>query len=378
MKILSKAELDLLIHETGSPAVSLYLPTHRKGNIEQDPIRLKNLLRDTENQLSNYELRPPTARKFLNPLVELLSDSLFWQNQGDGLAIFLSAKVFRHYQVPCRFPELSVVSDSFHIKPLIPLLSEDGIFYILTLSQNNVKLLQCTRYFVRDITPENIPSSFEETLQYDQQEKQLQFRTQQTDGHALFHGHGVKKDFDKVNILRYFHEIDQGVKEILKGEHAPLIVAAVEYLHPLYREASSYPNLSDEKIAGNPDEVSEKSLQEKGWELVQPYFERERKAALKKYPEALSKGRATNDLKEAVLAAHDGRIATIFVEAEVQQWGYFDSENRKVHLVEEKRAGLKDLLDVVASATLMKDGAVYVLKSEHMPDSSAVAALLRY
>jgi hypothetical protein len=41
-----------------------------------------------------------------------------------------------------------VVTDRFHIKPLLPLLSGDGRFYVLALSQSEVRLLQGTRYSV--------------------------------------------------------------------------------------------------------------------------------------------------------------------------------------------------------------------------------------
>jgi len=44
-----------------------------------------------------------------------------------------------------------VVSDRFHLKPLLPLLTGDGRFYILALSQNQVRLLQGTRYSVRGL-----------------------------------------------------------------------------------------------------------------------------------------------------------------------------------------------------------------------------------
>ncbi len=354
------------------------MPSHRTGDIEQDPIRLKNLLREAEAQLVDYGISISYADGLLHPARQLLTDSHFWQHQGAGLAIFISPGMFRYYQLPYSFEELVVVTERFHIKPLLPLFSEDGVFYILAISQNQVRLLQCTRYHVRELTPGSVPLNLGEALKYDQPEKQHQFHTTGPGGLLISHGHGVSKDYDKDNILRYFRQVDRGLHEVLREEHSPLIVAAVDYLHPIYREANSYRYLLDEGIEGNPDGLSEEALQEQGWAIVQPYFERGRTAALEEYAEAITRGLATNDLKQSVLAAHDGRVSTLFVATGVQQWGQFDPERRKVHLYKERKPGVQDLLDFVTASTLTKGGNVYAVEREQVPGGTPVAVLLRY
>jgi len=42
----------------------------------------------------------------------------FWQHQNAGLALFISEGFFRFYRAEMKF-ELVVVSDRFHLKPLI-------------------------------------------------------------------------------------------------------------------------------------------------------------------------------------------------------------------------------------------------------------------
>ncbi len=358
--------------------VSIYMPTHRTGDVEQDPIRLRNLLREAAGQLIDYGISISDAGRLLGPAEQLLPDSHFWQHQGDGLAIFISPRIFRYYRLPYSFEELVVVTERFHIKPLLPLFSEDGVFYILAVSQNQVRLLQCTRYHVRESTPERVPSNLAEALKYDQPEKQHQFHTTGPAGLTISHGHGVSKDYDKLNILRYFQQVDRGLHDVLREEHSPLVVAAVDYLHPIYREANTYHYLLDEGIEGNPDGLSEEALREQAWAIAQPYFERGRTEAVERYREAITKGLATNDLKQAVLAAYDGRVATLFVAIGVQQWGRFDPERREVHLYKERRPGLQDLLDFATASTLIKGGNVYAVEREQVPGGTLVAALFRY
>ncbi len=378
MRILSREDLTTLIENRGDPAISIYMPTQRAGDTEQNLIRFKNSLAEAERQLDDYGYRPADTRSFLKPLAELLNDSPFWNHQADGLAVFLSPEVFRHYRVPHSLEELVVVGLRFHIKPLMPLFAEDGIFYVLALSQKKARLLQCTRYYAWDVTPEDIPSGMAETLQYDDPEKQLQFRTTGPTGDAMFHGHGLGKDDSKDSILRYFQEIDRVLGEVLRAEHSPLVLAAVDYLHPIYREANKCNRLLDDGIQGNPDDLSEQELQEKAWAIVQPHFESGRTSMMEQYHEAASKGLATGDTKQAVLAAYDGRVSALFVPAGVQQWGRFDPEGRKLHLYEEAKPGLEDLLDLAAVHTLTKGGTVYAVEPEQVPGETSIAAILRY
>jgi len=54
----------------------------------------------------------------------------------------ISPEVFLYYRLPIEFQELVVVSDQFHLKPLLYLINNDGRFYLLALSQNDVRFLR--------------------------------------------------------------------------------------------------------------------------------------------------------------------------------------------------------------------------------------------
>jgi len=50
MNLVSRNELKDLMERHQGPCVSIFLPTHRAGKeIQQGPIRLKNLLREAES-----------------------------------------------------------------------------------------------------------------------------------------------------------------------------------------------------------------------------------------------------------------------------------------------------------------------------------------
>lgn len=309
----------------------------------------------------------------------MLDDTDFWQHQGDGLAIFSSPQMFDHYRVPYKFDELVVVTGGFHIKPLLPLFTEDEVYYVLAISENHLRLLQCSRYSVHQITPEGFPSNMAEALPHEQLEKQLQFHSsEQGGGAAIFHGHGAGKDYDKDKYLRYFQKVNKELQEILKDDNALLVLAGVDYLHPIYRKANTYQHLMKEGIEGNPDELREEELQQKAWTIVQPYLESRKTEALAQYHDAHARGLATDWLEDILLGAIDGRIATLFVTVGIQTWGRFDEQNRTFSLHEGTEQGVEDLFDLAAIETLVRGGVVYALKPEEMPGKQPAAAILRY
>jgi hypothetical protein len=386
MDILLRDDLKTLIEKENGPCVSLFIPMERAGKeTRQNPIRLKNAIRDAESRLATYGVSPEDAHTIVKPVQELQEDHLFWEQQSDGLAIFCTQDMFRTYRLPMNFDDMVVVSNRFHVKPLLSLFVGNGSFYILALSQKKVRIFQATRYSVTEWEwPEEVPGSIEEALGYDDPEKQLQFHTNvprggSGDGQApVFHGQGTPKDQHLPNLMRYLMEIDRGVQKLLNKDRAPLVLAGVEYLHPLYHETTSYPNVMQQGVDGNPDILKPEELHAQAWKVVEPYFAQEQQTAHERYNELVEKGQASNDLETIIPSAIYGRIETLFVSPDIQQWGSFDHQTNTVHIDQHPRPGNEDLLDLAAVYTLSNSGNVYVVNREHVPDKALAAAVFRY
>ncbi|MDD3581859.1 MAG: hypothetical protein PHW74_12665 [Desulfobacca sp.] len=382
MELFTRNELSILTEAREGPCVSIFMPTHRiPSETSQDRIRLKNLLRQAQEALQKYGLRASEAQALLEPAEPLLTQLPFWQRQKDGLAMFLAPQFYRYYLLPAPLEELLVVTDRFHLKPLLLLLSGDEGFYILALSQNQVRVLQGSRFRVSEIDLAEMPQSLAEALKYDEQEKQLQFHTGApkagADRAAIFHGHGVGTDDAKDRILRYFRQIDKGLQELLRNQQAPLVLAGVDYLLPIYQEVNSYGNLIDQGIIGNPEGLSAEELHAQAWALVKPYFEQSQHQAAAKYQQLAGTGKTSKQIREIVPAAYHGRIETLFVAVGKQQWGTFDPQGHAVAVHPEPEPGDQDLLDLAALHTLLKGGSVFAVKPENVPDGSLLAAVFR-
>lgn len=387
MDILTKADLELLMLKEDQQCVSIYLPTHRTGvETQQGPIRLKNLLSEAEMHLSEQGLGPRDVQKILEPASKLLPDSYFWQYQSDGLAIFLSANISNIYRLPLSFEELIMVDNHFYIKPLLPLITGDGQFFILALSQNDIRLLNATRYGVSEVDTGQLVSNLDEVSSSDDHQRSLQSHSSDASGgttrrsSVTFHGQGGGSDESaKKDLLRYFHLVEDGLAEFLRGDQVPLVLAGVEYLLPIYKEANTYPNMIDMVIKGNPDLMSTEDLHKSAWEIIRPHFQIPQEKAVAYYQQLSGqKSKRAADTLEIILPASiQGRVETLFIAAGMQQWGVINPSTNKIEIHDQLQPGDEHLLDLAAVQTYLKGGTVYVMEPEKVPGGTYAAAVLR-
>ncbi len=389
MDVLKRTDLQQLVQTNREWHVSLYIPMHRAGNEQQqDPIRLKNLMAQAEKKLLDYEVRKPDVEELLRPVEDLLVARDFWQHPGDGLAVFLSKDASRIYRLPLRFDETVVVSKSFYVEPLLPLIHGNGNFYILALSLNQNKLFQASKDEIHEVELKDVPKNMEEALMIEDKQNNLGFQTmtQNTVGGtggaerpAIYYGQGVE-DNKKEGILRYFQEVNQGVTRTLEDESMPMVIAAVDYLIPIYQQANTYRNLLKEGIAGSPEGHDLKELQSLAWKVVEPTFMRSQQEAINRFNELYGQqnGLAVSDLDSAVKAAIGGRVETLLVPLGFQKWGHYDPAIDAVRFDPEPTPENEDMVNYAVVQTLLNSGNVYALPREQFPDHGEVAAILRY
>lgn len=376
---LSRDDLELLVHQPRSPSVSLFIPTHRGGpETRQDPIRMKNLIRQAEERLVGTGIPGRDARKVLRPARELIEDEAFWRHRSAGLALFLRAGWFRCYRLPLDLDELVVVSDRFHVSPLLPLLTGDGHFFVLALSENEARLLAGTRFAVHVVNVPALPAGAKDALRYDDPQREVGSHAADRGGpgaRIIVHGQGIGAEVQKERLVRYLRAVDGALRHPLREQRAPLVLAGAEYVRAIYRQVNTYPHLVEEGISGSPDRASDEELHSRAWALVEPLFARDMLAASASYRAALGTGRASNSLEEILMAAEAGRVEVLFIltgtHVLIPTSGVAVADGSD-------ELDARHLIERAVVLTMLSSGTVYALAEGQMPDSRAVAALFRY
>jgi hypothetical protein len=283
---ITREEIRDLLQLPGRPRVSIYMPTFRAGaETQQNPIRLKNLLRSVHEKLEESGMESAAAAEMMAPVRELVDDQAFWQTQSDGLAIFFSPEVFRTYRLPATLDELAMVNERFHVKPLFTLLAEDRPFYVLALSLKNIRLIAATQHHAEELEIPGVPHSLTEALgdltrQYSQFQASTSSKTVARS--PIFHGHGTGEDNLKAEIVQFFNLADKALLKHMDRD-TPVVLAGVEYLLPRYKETTELPHVLDEGLTGNAEGLSPEELRDKAWEIVEPVLTADRRKAAERY-----------------------------------------------------------------------------------------------
>jgi len=345
----------------------------------KNPIQLKNALHDAEGQLQARGMSHREIEELLQPALALVDNFDFWQHQQAGLALFLNADGMQSYRLPLSFESMVMVGNRFQLKPLLPLFASDRPFYILSLSQNPVRLFWATRYQIEEVPLEGMPTSLEEALRYDDPEKQLQFHNVSGDGSVpTYHGHGVGTTADKENIRRFFLKLDRGLHDRLNQSGMPLILAGQDFLHPIYREANSYGDLLDEGVTVDVEHMESQALRDAAWAKLEAIMNQTRHEQIDRFQSLQNTHRRDTALEPVVVAAHRGQVDTLLVNRDSHRWGRYDAEHNAIEPHEDEKTADTDLVDLAAIQTVLQGGKVFLLPPEEMPTDEPVAAIFRY
>jgi len=383
----SRDEMKALLEEQIPPCISIYIPSHVKdGQPWQEPIHLKTMLQDAQQRLLAMDVSRADAEQMLAPARALLEDNSFWREPREGLAMFISASpaAFRYYSdnsIAVEFEPTLVVGNQFHFTPLLPLLTGDGVFYVLALDQNHVGLLKCTRDTFEPVEVPNLPENVNAALGQEIPGRWVQGRPMNVAGGeqtGVFGGFDPS-EYDKDKVIRFCHAVANALHTYLSNKHEPLIVAGQGYLHPIYRSANDYAHLLDEGITVDADSLKADELHSMAWKIVEPYFHAELSGAIDRFGQYSNTQQVSNKLSDILAAAHYGRVATLFVAEGEHQYGKFDPNTSHLEVHKESRPDNVDLVDEAATHTVVNGGVVYVVPKETMPDrQTGVAAIYRY
>lgn len=367
----------------GGHRISLYMPTRPfvPGSPDEGDTRLKNLLNHAGELLGERGLRHPEIESLLAPGRALTEDRPFWSRADHGLAMFLGPEGMHTFRLPVDPGESVRANDRYYVRPLLSHVDTRGDYWVLFISQKAVRLYQGTAEGIAQVPAQDLPSSLGEALRWDDFEKaSLQFHSNTSNigvrQSPVYHGNS---DPDiKNELARFFRQIDEALRERLRSSNAPLVLAGVDYLLPIYRAVNTVPNLVAEAVTGNAEDLSLPELHRKTVEALQRLAEQESRQLAQQVEDSWGSPRMTPDPETIVPAAFLGRVDTLFLSGQEQWWGRYDPQAGKATMHRTPMEGDDDLLDLAALETLEKGGAVVNLSSEDMPHGETAVALLRY
>jgi hypothetical protein len=382
IKQITKEDIKELLNAVQETCVSIFMPVLKGGSqVRQNRIRFKNLIANAIGQLSTAGVSLQDPKNLLIPAKQILNDNSFWEAQSQSFVAYQSNRFFASYSLDFPVEEEVVVGKHFYIKPLLPLLLEDSDFYLMALSKKQIRLFSCDSFNYQEIRVTSIPKNFQEASRFNDPERVLQLhtntpRTPGSRGAAIFHGHGVGIDDEKDDLLEYFRQIDRGLHPVLKDKKIPLVLAAVDYFHPLYKKMNTYPYVFEEGISGNTDFLADGELYQKGKDIIKPYLEKRKQEAIARFDDFEGTDRVSKNMQTIIEAARAGRVWNLFLQSGVDWWGKLNFETGELISHDLAEPGDEEISNLAAIYTIQNRGNVMLIDKN--PSRPAAFAILRY
>jgi hypothetical protein len=379
IKLLKKPSID-------TPCISIYIPTYRAGNLQEDKLRFKNALSEAVQQLMDNQLfsaekmNKEAAQNYLEPAYTLLKDEDFWKYLSDGLVIFLGENEFVCEVAPIDFQPLVYVHNHYYLSPLLSLLNKNNRFFVLALSQNEVRFFEGTDTSITPVVIDDLmPNGISEVLKEENVSGNLQGRSSGK-GTTIYHGHGGGKDDKNENLKKYFRAIDEGLMEMLHDENAPLVLYSVDSQIPIYKEVSNYPHIIEASISGNSESEDSTLIHEKAWSVIANHFSEQKQLDVDIFNNSLAKDKASCSIHDIVPAAMNGKVDTIFMDKKSGiLWGNYNEKSNTTELHSTRQSDSTCLFNQVVVATCLNGGTIYNIPLAEMPnDKSSINAYFRY
>jgi len=377
--MFTRSDLSTLTSAAPPLGVSIFLPTHIHGSeIRQDPIRLKNLTTEAVDNLVATGMAEADADAFVKPAMALVDDYAFWQHQNQGLAVFLDGDAARWFKVPLDLDERVTVGPGYHVTPLLPILSADGAFLVLTITADEVALFDASRFALAKVELTNFPANVDDLPgepDYENLSHARPTARPQTGsiGDTTAQAYGDSPaEWNKARLVDFVRRVAAALEQHVADTPVPVVLIADAQTGGHFRK---FTNLGPQLVGvidHNPDSLDLTQLHAAAYAVMETLLGQSRSDAVERLAalHGAHDARAITGVEAVADAASQGRIDTLFL---------IEDETTDTHSADHDRIASGDgNLDVAAIGTLRHDGAIYLIAHKDMPKGTAAAAILRY
>lgn len=338
--------------------VSITVPTHRVSpEYKKDSLTLKNQIAEAEKELlANFD------KKLAFSVIENIKEaeqSINYSLNLEGLVLYAGCDFGTVVKLPVKLEAETIIGAHFDLRPLYKARQQAESYYILTISQQKIRLMQA---FNRVITQEfdNADFPFINTHYYT------------TDPEKL-----MQDIFTNNLIKEFFNVSDKRMREYIIENPLPIILAGDVKSVAYYQEMMDDDRLVAGVLSGNFDDAPTHEIVKQAYPIVEEYRTMKLGEYMGDIKKALDADLARQDVKDIYTVAKEGNVNTLYMGNRFSQKGQVkdkqliidvkntDSNNRELAL---------DIIDEVQST----GGSIIFLDDAVMEEFGGMVAVKRY
>ncbi len=354
LNMISPEELDRLIRHTGNPCITIICPSARTiPDTLQVPIRLKVLLRETEQRLlKEYD------KAIATPLLKRLEEAIKNVDERkllEGFVLLVDRDISEKVDLPFEVEERVVIDRTFATREIIRANLTSLSYYVLVLSLDKAHLIEA--YADRVVADHFM--GFPITNDY-------------SGNSHLNTMAGVQIEQPK----QFWNDVDKAVLGVA-GQHGHVVIASVAEHSTPYLQIANKPEIYIGHLPGNKENASAHDIVKEAWKVAYEYVKKEHAADAQKLAKA-AVGMTSVDLTDIWRRVLEGRGHLLLVERDLRQPAVV--ENGNVQLIDDAttNSAVDDLVDDIIEQQLKHGGQVRVLPNGMLEEYGGIALLMRY
>lgn len=361
---MTRADLKTLQSFHGYPALSLLIPTHRTSpENRQDPIRVKNLVREATDRLQ----REFSARE-VGPMLERLHrlvEGIDYRYALDGLAIFVARDFAQVHLLPFPVVGRVVVDATFATRDLVRALNRSPRYRVLVLSEKTTRLYTGTAATLVEYNGSPFPMTEGE-----------KGRTEAGHGNRTIE----KSSYRDERHKHFFKQVDQALAAVLQKEPMPVIVTGGARPLAIYQDVAKQNGRFIGTLTGAYERTSLPDLGRLVWPLVESYLASRREEALREVDVAVKAKKCGVGIQRAWIAAHSGRGSLLVVEDGYYYPAKVDPTGQKLSPAANATSPgvVDDAVDEIIEQVLIKGGRVVFVPDGTLEKYKRIVVAMRF
>ncbi|MCS7084853.1 MAG: hypothetical protein RMM53_03020 [Bacteroidia bacterium] len=352
-----KETLKELMAVEGYPCVSILLPTHRTfPDNQQDPILLKNLIKEVETRLSaEFNKRETEA---IVGYLNVMAGSIDHNYNLDGLALYAAKDYARKVVLPFSVRARTVVDRTFATRDLIMAFNRSVHYYVLVLTSEEARLFEAYRETLYPVRHGGFPVE-------------------------MFYKKGStapKNAGGRENqVKEFFNRVDKLMQRAYNAESLPVVVVGTERNVATFMEMADRKEMYAAHLHGNHDHTTPHDLGRMTWPLVSELAHRHCMGMLDTLKSAVSAGKSASGLTQVWRMAHEGRGDLLLAEEGYSQGVILDENGTPIPVPDPTAPGvIDDAVDEIAEAVIRYGGQVAFVPDGTLEEHARIALTLRY
>ncbi len=350
--------LDQLKEVTSDCCVTIMLQTHRTiPENNQDPILLKNLVREAEDRLGDYNKE---TAGIVKEKLNKLADSIDHRFNLESLVLFVNEKIAEFVRLPVTTENKVIIDNRFATRDLVRAMNRLTPYYVLVLSRDRARLIEALNDKVTREVTNGFPMVNNFTVQTASGEAELLNQQQ-----------SAANDF--------FNTVDKQLVEIKKTDKFPVIICTDESNYSEYLKVANNKEFIAGFVSGNRDMDTAHNIIKEVWPVVKQLNEEKKKQRLEELSMAMSSHNVLVDFNDIWKAIGEGRGRTLFVKQGYSQ--PVKLENDTIEIMpsgKEDEANVHDIIDEMIEKNLQFGGDAVFINDDGLKDYQGLALVTRY